>query len=624
MGARGPSALSLYTGVGDTEPVIYRVPFWKAYNATGDQPPPTQEIPVRVSQRRDLRPQWQISHRSYPPSGALVLDPFRLPFLPSPGQNVEIQWFGVVPAGCALDVQLFDGNGTQDPTNLANAGLTSVSSGSFPLGGFRDFAPVAGSDCYQPRVTFSGTGTATPTLLEIRILRNGNVQTVTPGEFRAIYPACVTRASIVGQDFDPSHESASLAVSDLTDSMPLLGVRGEFATVVDTQYSGVDWSNPSNDGLQSVLFRGYTLRVPGERRGSPVPKSLGSSAASPFPAPDWREYSLACAGNWKRLAEALVPFGWDFGVDPSDPAGQPYKATDVFGAAISWAGFPVEMVDIGPGTDSDSPIRLFPRGQLEGLAITPGQNLLEFVVSLAWEYLGMRLIFDANATAGAVLPLSGVYGCWRLVRPPVPPYNTIAAFVTQPGPGMLGNLAHMLSAYPTTTSTNGQIVQAVPIWKGSLTNWTRPPEADLVVVTGTGEVASTQTNQVPENLTKFAANPVSFDFFGQHTSDPAQADYVGRIKPSIGVDSVGLTTPGAVSWAVRRAYDATCRATKFASFSGPLVLVTDVADTRQVRPRPLRTYDVVTVDGASYAVRSVNPIFHKDAFQFANYECAAL
>jgi hypothetical protein len=51
------------------------------------------------------------------------------------------------------------------------------------------------------------------------------------------------------------------------------------------------------------------------------------------------------------------------------------------------------------------------------------------------------------------------------------------------------------------------------------------------------------------------------------------------------------------------------------------VLVTSASDTNQIRPRPLRYYDPVTIFGVQYLVRSVNPFYRFDGKQMAKYEC---
>jgi hypothetical protein len=107
-----------------------------------------------------------------------------------------------------------------------------------------------------------------------------------------------------------------------------------------------------------------------------------------------------------------------------------------------------------------------------------------------------------------------------------------------------------------------------------------------------------------------------------NTADPTHPDYIGYEVPLLYIDP-NLSTEAAVKWIARRLYDVMAHAIKGIRFTAPLLLVTDSSDTYQKRPRMLRYYDPVLVDGIQFLVRSCNPSYKKDGMQFATYELEA-
>jgi len=77
-----------------------------------------------------------------------------------------------------------------------------------------------------------------------------------------------------------------------------------------------------------------------------------------------------------------------------------------------------------------------------------------------------------------------------------------------------------------------------------------------------------------------------------------------------------------VQWLARRLYDITA-AQQWIEWRAPLALIADADDTFLVAGnarRPLRINDVVTFNGTSVLVRSVNPDWTHDSMQMAEYE----
>jgi hypothetical protein len=146
-----------------------------------------------------------------------------------------------------------------------------------------------------------------------------------------------------------------------------------------------------------------------------------------------------------------------------------------------------------------------------------------------------------------------------------------------------------------------------PAWHYS--SHVRPPEANYIVVTTVGDLLPGKRGNTA--FTQFAYNQASYDFDGTRTMDPEHPDYLGRFVPLIYFNR--LLGYGADETRIR--------------FTGPLVLIDDVADTYLTQGngvRPLRYYDPITFDGQPFLVHSVEMNIDSDFHQSAFYECLAV
>jgi len=636
------SVLELYKGSVDAQYISYDVRYEPiSAFATTKTVPPTQPTPMRLDMRIDLRAEFQISYITYTETGFVLSSPFIYPSVFKETDTIYVEYLGQLPACCTLSAQLFDAQvlGQGDPGRTTNPGLTAVGGGSFANGGggWASFNPWKNpttnrvSNAYIVRITLQGVSATTPTLTQFRVLVNAAGGSPGTGEFEIEYPATVSEVNISGPDADPSHETGKVTINDLGSQYSLLNTRGEFVCRVTTEYAGVDWTDSANAGRESVLFDGYAVQSPAQRMGADMAVTPAASGLSAFPAPDWRQYQGTLLGKWKRIHEVVSTFNWDFNIDPNASIlDTPPFAVDVIGGLLAWSGVDDTMIDIGPGKTFNStvlPIRLNRGSHDEGIVLTAGANIADFIQGIARDYLGATLWWDANSTADPAWAsdYSAVLGCWRLITPRIPPYNVLASFHTHPVAGG-GHLAHMLGAYPNTTGTgdySGQTIVNAPIYRESLSTYVSPPEVNKVIVTGSGEL-NTSRALVGDQLTVFAVNVTSFNFLGQSTANPNHPDFLGRERDGYKVDTSGITTPEAARWVCRRFYDLTAHAIKFVTFTAPLVLVQDVTDSAQKRPRPLKLYDAVYVDGQLYLVRNCNPFYNRDSVQLAHYELQSL
>ncbi|MHB8637822.1 MAG: hypothetical protein ACYC96_15260 [Fimbriimonadaceae bacterium] len=521
-----------------------------------------QPAPLRLDIRRDIRIQFQVSKASLPTSGVLTDDAFSVSFYPTAAQPYILSWSAATPNGCAVAGHLID----------AVSGLELTRTGT--VGGFPVYAPAYPARTYFVRFDLTGSGWASPTLVSYRLQRDAVLAASRAVEVDV--ESGTTSVSIVGADDDPSHESATVHVEDLIGGFAALAATGELALQVETEY------DPTDASKRAVLHRGAVVRPEaGYRPAGRV------------------SYRLTSVGMWQRLAEALSPIRFNFGLDYSatGPNGLPlpFKVTDALRTLFGLAGYGSASLDI-----PDLPIRLFASGDSDGLLIEPQASLADLIVRYARDYLGYLVLADANVGAG---------GVWR-VRPLGTSANILATFQSG-GPGA-GKLVHALPSYPANTAF---------MRRRSHRSWVKPPDGNVVIAFGAANAAA--GGGVPLLFKQVVVNPLSFDFGGAATADPTAIDYLGRAR-LLYQYLPAQAGPDAVSWVARRVYDVSCHGKRLHAFQAPLLLVQDGADTLLTHLRPLRVNDCVNVDSTACRLRSVSPAFAKDAHQFAFYEAEEL
>lgn len=518
--------------------------------------------PVRLDIRRDVRIQFQVSRALLPTTGALVDDPFSVSFFPTAAEPFILSWSATTPAGCSVAGHLVD----------AETGLDLTASGS--VGGFPTYAPTFPKRAFLVRFDLTGTGSATPTVVSYRLQRNAVLGAARATEFAA--EASVTSISIVGADEDPGHESAHVHVEDLYGALTALGATGELGVQLETEY------DPTDATKRAVLHRGAVARP--ERT-----HYLGARAT----------YRLSSVGMWQRLAEALSPIRFNFGLDynATGPEGLPlpFKVTDALVTLFGLAGYGSSSLDI-----PDLPIRLFASGDADGLLLEPQASLGDLIVRYARDYLGYLVLADPNV---------GSEGMWRLA--PIANSTRILATFQSAGPGT-GKLVHSLDSYPSATGF---------IRRRSHRTWVKPPVGNVVIAFGAANAAA--GNATPQLFKQVVVNPASFDFAGGATAQLGSLDYLGRIRP-IYQYLPAQASADAVSWVARRVYDLNCHGKRVHSFQAPLLLVADPGDPLLEHLRPLRVNDCVNIDSTSARLRSVSPSYATDAHQFAFYEAEEL
>ena len=608
-GANGPLSFAIRSAPQSLNTHIFKV---NTSAQAPNAPPPgtprrtkvTGAGPIRVDIARELRIPWQISVWRYLPTGYVNDYPISMPFHITKRSLITLYWTANVPDGTTFTPRLMDATTWTE--------LTAVGSGG---PNYKQYIPNQGQPNYFARFEFSTNAaqTVTPILFDYSVQRDAVIYQSAPGEFALpdTYPQAKIRdMNISGPESDPTHESASVNISDLANNLTVLNRRATIRTRIETEY------DPAHPLLRSVLFDGYLQKGRARRRGT-----VGRA----FPSPLWRDYECSFVGMWMRLHKSLTLFRLNLqSPDPNAPPTNdgtitPFKVTDICRALLGYAGFTSSQIDV-----PDSPIRFYPGGAENGnsLMIDPLSNVAEAVVKFAKEYLGWFLIWDGNA---------GTSGMWRL-RPPVPvqgPYNNLATFTLDP---------QAASKLPTTSeSYNGNTLGrawwgANPklfIQKGTMDTFVKPPEGNAVCVTGTGIYLPSDGQFA---LTNWVCNPKSYDFFADVsgnpiiTSDSTNPDYLGHFAPIV-IVNLGLYTQHQVDIVCRRTYDVSCHAIKMLSFNAPLALVTDTSDSFLANPRPLRYYDPVSVvEGGvttQWLIRNCNPIIKKDSVQMAYYELEA-
>jgi len=561
-------------------------------------PQVTQEAvsvrPARVDSRRDKRSVFHLVKATYPTSGTLVDGVFSIDFVPDVNTDFTFEWYSRTPAGTSITCKLYDAD--------TDAELTGSLNFVDDYGGQRTYTPNDKQRFYRVKATFTSDGNNTPTLIAWRLFRENvfetpSLDTIVIDDSRdsstALTKARVASVDIKGQDTDPQNASATIVINDFAGLLDDLGVRDNVPVKITTTFDA-----PQTD--TSVLFRGYTQGASYEvkRDGGPIPGQ------------QWRQYTIPCVGEWRRLSDVLAQRRFTFTDRATD---SPWKVTDLCASLLAMA-YKDENIDV-----PDLPVRLFSVNQQQFI-LEPGDAIMGPLIKVAADYLGGWFVWDDNTANGN----------WRLLQQKTPPYNNLARFrFDHPGSGIL---PHVDGAYGYDTD-GAQTILKTFIKKGTFSSTVERPEGNCVAVYGgaANEASGAQGFKSGTMLTQVVYNVGSYNFLNLGTGDDGyptptgNPDYLGYYAP-IKVFDATLSTPAAVNWIARRVYDYACHGRKILTFEAPLLLVTDSTDDLQTAPRPLRFYDCVQVyddvleDYVQYIVRDCSPTYTKDRLQWARYE----
>jgi|CXWL01.1.fsa_nt_gi hypothetical protein len=600
------------------ESAKYLIPTYTVPKVTDEA---TTLAPPRAGARRDIRMHVQIAKSSYPTTGELVDDVFSLEFAPTDVNNFEFEWYSHTPHGTAVDAKLYSVVQNAGEEFYTEVELTEVAGGFVDqYGGKKIYTPLPGCRHYRVRYFLTSPGASnptvaagetTPTVLAWRLLREPVIQTITGfDEVLELYPSgagtkligtAVSSIDITGEGAEMNDEAAALIVHDLNNRYPGLAYPGR-PIKIEITYETIE-----DPPLRSVLFNGEIENAPYVKRRM---KSF----------PDARDYDIGCVGYFRRMSEQFAADrfnGWDRVAD------KPLKVTELIYLALRGCGVPVDELDI-----PDIPLRAFGINADE-LVWEPGSRLYDYALTFARDYFGAYIIRDHNA---------GANGMVRMLRPPADLNVPLARF-TPNAPTGGTKLAHVSAGYGSTV-ISGQTVETTFIQrKTNLDNWNRP-EGNMVIVLGAAatEAASKAGVANGAQLSQIAYNVKSYNFLNlaaAHANYPSPLDvttedgqnphFLARVVP-IWVMDATLSTQRAVDWVCRRMYQMACFPFVIKTFTAPLLLVTDVSDTLQTRPRKLRFYDkvevwnTVTASWQKFLVRKVKPSYIKDGIQMAQYE----
>jgi len=540
----------------------------------------TTAAKVWILERRNVRCQWQVSKLVFAASGQLISDFWGAE--PADVRACTLVKIAATPASTTITDTLKDGLGAT--VSLATPG-----------------------SAFYLQWDFAGPKTSTPVLWAYKVQREPVSTVRSPTSFTV--PA--TDYRIQAGVSDPRSELASLRCEDRFDEFPRLRTRGELPVrIVVTDSSG-------ETPVDVTLFRGTAIAPLRTKFGKPNRKAgMGSWGAS-VAAPDeeWSQFQVTAAGMWYRLqtvtlrtALSYQDFAYDAVAGPG-PQGeiQGWKVTDAIKRLLTAAGFPSAMQNI-----PDLSLRFRPGigTQDSDRILEPATSIAEMVVRLCRNYLGRFLVFDPN---------QGTYGKWTLVGPPTST-TALAAFVGGPtwaeGDPLLPPAC--LASYPAGTA---------PTFGKRESYYVAPENNHLVALTivdgwGTGGF------RVDNHLYNYLSYKVPSSTIDP---DPDSPHYLGYEKaliladPSLWAGSqIGgwAATQAAVDYLLFRLFAYTCMARQRMRFQAPLLFITDPSTSAR---RPLRFYDVVTLDGETgWYVRSCTPNYRFDRQQTADYELERL
>jgi hypothetical protein len=519
-------------------------------------------------ERPGLRCHWQPSRLVFETTGTLISEFWASSI--GDTRSVDLRYIRSLFTGC-----------TVTPTFMNPSGVATTTPG----------------DYFYVRWNFAGTGTQTPILWGYKVQREPVFDSTTPTSFSP--PS--TNFSIQSGGNDPRSEQASLICEDKLDQYPRLRLRSEFSMeIVVTDSSG-------ETPVDVKLFQGYAISPMRTKLGKAKkrPGMSGMYGTATNHTAEWSQYQVTAAGMWRRLTETTTRAALsleDFGYDGTATTLLPWKITDAVKRLLTAGGFPSSMQRI-----PDLPMRLYPGigTQDSDRILEPSTSIAETIIRMCRNYLGRFLVFDAN---------SGTNGQWTLVGVPAsttPLANFVGGPEWSPGEPLLNGAC--LAAYPAGS---------LPTF-GRRESYYIPPENNHVWAFTLADMSNTGGYRVDNHL----YNHLSFKVPGSSVvPNPNSPHYIGRERLVILADptlwagaAVGgwEATQKAVDFVLHRVFAYTCMARQVVKFQAPLIFVTDPATSRK---RPLRFYDVVTLDTETgWYVRSCEPNYQHDRQQLANY-----
>ena len=549
----------------------------------------------RLDVRRDLRLIFGIRRHEYSNSGALVDGAFVVDHYLPESTPIKVRTHKVVPPNTSFEFSLY--NAVDDTL------LGTNSDGDF-------LSPAGNCRLYCVFDFISDTKDYSPILYSYRVEIASATGTRTPNT-KYLHPL---QASITGPDLEPSQDSASCTVNDLTDAVSRLR-RGDRVPV--------RLSTLTSDGVtRSILFDGESVRARAKRKiGERRRGFAGTGGVQQYPSTQSRQYQLQCVGRWARLADQVYLDYMNYSIDydaPVEADGKqlPWKITDIIKDLLDKAGVPTTQIDV-----PDNPLRLWPDKQgLGEYLLQPGSSLADMILRLTQQYLGQPLIWDPNA---------GTVGMWRLIDNPLYWDPTLNVIDGQATGGFHSGNAPIRWTFKTEPPAAGRLVTAMNAYGAnswfvqSYETYPIAPEANHVIVFGAGGVLSddqgaSQFVAKLHNSASYSVDPAN------PTSKPNSQDYLNdRLVPLVFSDPM-LIGQKAVQFACRRLYDFACHGQKWIEFTAPLALIIDEEDEHQTRPRPLRINDVILFNTSRCLLRSVNPIIESARVQMAHYEAMEL
>ena len=549
----------------------------------------------RLDVRRDLRLIFAICIHEFPSTGALVDGAFVVDHYLPEFTPIKVRTHKVLPPGATMEVSLY--NAVDDTLLGTNA------DGDF-------LSPAGHCRLYVVFDFLSATKDYSPILYSYRVEILPATATRSP-DTKYLHPV---QASITGPDLEPTQDSASCTVNDLTDSVFRLRRRDRIPVRLTTL---------TEDGVtRSILFDGESVRARATRKIGPRRRGFaGTGGLQAYPSPQSREYQLQMVGRWARLADQILlgyeNYSRDFDAPENEDGTQPpWKITDIIKDLLSKAGVPDEQMDV-----PDNPLRFWQSQQgLGEYLLQPGASMADMILRLCGQYLGQPLVWDPNA---------GASGMWRLLDNPLywdPTLNVVDGTATG---GFHSGTAVPLWTFKTEHPGTVAIPTAMNAYGAnscfaqSYETYPIAPEGNIVVVAGAGGVLSDDQGAssmvaILRNSASFSANP------SNPTALENSQDYLNDREVPILYSDPMLVTPEAVRFVCRRIYDFACHGQKWVEFTAPLVLLTDPTDTNQTRPRPLRINDVVFFNTSKLILRSVNPVINSSRMQMAHYEAMEL
>ena len=574
--------------------------------------------PLRIEVGSNERPRIHVFQYAYPASGYLE-DVFVLAGPRSTSDTLYVRTYTATPSDSSVTIEVWDND-----TN------TSITPGTPTTGStYTDtpFTPLSGSSTsYRIRFTLNSSSDTfvSPSLFKAGLYAGSAIDNTPASAVTPFYLATIDGPGRTCRYFSVEDGGAALlggaASYEMTDiDASGFAIRSRGNVPMYAALTG-DWlASATSDTITTQtckLWQGYSVR-PTSQRMAANRKYASPSTATWINSTDnaWVT-DLIIRNEAHRLTQAITQVRCPWMYSDSKT---PYKVVDRI-RTLLWAAYDPSLVNI-----ADNPMTLSPAK--DDMSLDPQSEIVDIIESDARDYLSSAVVWDLGQDA------------WVLNQPPSTLSVPLArfSFVTPPASSVYNYTSPINYYVPWMEArSRPQIAYEEPQYN-CVEVYGGVAKQDATVMDNGNNVASQVQNtsgRLIQVLRRYdVCNFLSLPTTSPHYPMPLQPggttgtrDYNPVYAPLTHFDST-LTSPAVLDIVCLRLFLSHCFGKDVLIFQAPLIPVWNPRDSAQIRPRPLRMFDLVDVEnpqtGAweTWTVRRVRvpPIKHLSA-TLATYE----